>query len=115
MRVTIDIDRKRDLRKSLKKIRTLLGKGYISYIYKSPSGRGYHIIISNLNITWDESWILRQVFCDDKKRIKIDFIRDQLRQVTQVLWDRKGNKKAKILYDRKRKINILPITYRRYI
>lgn len=112
MRITIDLDHKRDLKKCINKILTVFKYNPIDEIYLSASKRGYHVIIRNLNITWRQSWLLRDLFLDDKTRVHIDHIRNSLNQVTQVLWSLKGTKKAKKVYDKKRKFNILPKYYR---
>ncbi len=113
LRITIDLDNKKDLKKCVDKIITVFKYNPIDEIYLSASKKGYHIIIRGLKLTWRESWLLRDLFMDDKKRIHIDHIRNSLNQVTQVLWTLKGTKKAKKVYDKKRKFNILPIYYKR--
>ena len=115
MRITIDLDNKKDLKKCINKIITVFRYNPIDEIYLSASKRGYHVIIRNLNITWRQSWILRDLYMDDKKRVHIDHIRESLHQVTQVLWTLKGTKRAKKVYDKKRKFNILPKVYRRLL
>ena len=112
MRITIDLDNKKDLKKCVDKIITVFRYNPIDEIYLSASRKGYHIVIRRLGITWRQSWLLRDLFMDDKKRVHIDHIRDSLNQVTQVLWNLKGTKKAKKVYDKKRKFNILPKSYR---
>lgn len=112
MRITIDLDNKKDLNKCLKKILVVFRYNPIDEIYLSPSKRGYHIIIRNLKITWRQSWLLRYLFLDDRMRHHIDYKRNSLNQVTQVLWNLKGTKKARKIYDKKRKFNILPFITR---
>lgn len=115
MRITIDLDKKSDLRKTLIKINSYFNKPMVDEIWLSSSKRGYHLIISHLNITFETSLFLRRIFNDDIKRIYIDTLRDKVGHATQVLFTSKGHKKSKLLYSKAKKINKLPICYQKYV
>lgn len=112
MRITIDIDNKRELKKVILKINDFFNKKIIDEICQSSSKRGYHIIIYDLNITFDECMILRKIFGDDRRRLYIDSIRHRQGHATQVLFTSKSGKRIKKVFDRKRNINKLPPTVR---
>lgn len=114
MRLTLDIDglKRNQLLYSIIKINQLFYHGIIDEIYMSSSKKGYHIIIYGLKITFEDCINFRKMLGDDRRRIYIDKIRDRQGHSTQVLFDYKGRKKSKKLYDRKRNINILPVELR---
>lgn len=108
MRITIDLDHKKDLGRCVKRFREIFLFNPIDEIYLSASRKGYHIICHDLAIDFYMSWILRNMLLDDPKRVQIDLWRDEKGQVTQVLWNKKGKNRVKKVYDRIRKINKLP-------
>lgn len=109
MRLTIDIDNRKDLKKVVNRINTFFdNRKMIDEIWLSSSGRGYHIIIYGLKITFEQCLELRKFFGDDKLRVYIDSIRDKVGHATQVLFTTKENKKAMKLYDSSTNLNTLP-------
>lgn len=95
MRLTIDLDDKTQFEKVKFKLLTLFG--IIHEIYLSPSKRGYHFIVYNLPTTFEENIILREICNDDKMRIYLDRTLIK-KKPSQVLWNEKGRKKAKLVY-----------------
>lgn len=109
MRLTIDIDNKKELVKIVKRINSFFdNRKLIDEIWLSSSGRGYHIIIYGLQITFEQCLELRSFFGDDKLRVYIDRIRDKVGHATQVLFTSKENKQAMKLYDSSTNLNALP-------
>ena len=105
MRLTIDLDTKQELNPCLRKINDLFGYIATDEVWRSSSGRGYHVIIYGLKITFKRLQALRVLLNDDARRVYIDNIRDKQGHATQVLFTEKAGKKAVLMYDRKRKIN----------
>ena len=83
MRVTIDVDHQFNFLQIQKGIEMF---GRFPEIRKSPSGRGYHLIWRNLQISWEESMKYRRLLGDDPRRIMIDKVS---RGATQVLFSKK--------------------------
>jgi len=87
MRVTIDIDRKsrRRLRKVYRRLIKLTGKA--PKVYLSAFRKGYHLIVSDINISYKESLKMRLKCGDDVKRLYFDMEADG--KPRQILWSRK--------------------------
>jgi len=115
-RLTIDLDKKSQLKKTLIKINDFFNKKAIDEIWVSASGRGYHLITYELDTAYDLLFMLRELFGDDKWRIKIDrYKRRYTKNGLDVLWTIKGSKKAKMIYNRFTGLNKLPLCYRKYV
>jgi hypothetical protein len=116
LRLTIDLDKRKSLRKILIKINSFFNAKIIDEIWVSASKRGYHLISYGIKADYDIMFLMRQIFGDDKWRIKIDMLkRKYTGNGLDVLWTQKGKKKAIKIYDKFNKINKLPVCYKRYV
>lgn len=85
VRVTVDCDDQTQGWKSYNKLIKHTGKKPI--VYLSPSGRGFHFIVRDLKISFEESLRLRELCGDDKNRIWID--KNTQHKPKQILWTKK--------------------------
>lgn len=96
MRLTLDIDKK-----SASVVFGIYNKLEILFpqvrkeLWKSAKGKGWHIVIYNTQLSWDQILKLRRKFGDDPKRIKMDRNRWKQGICCQVLFHSKGKLKAK--------------------
>jgi len=72
MRVTVDLDTKDlyELQRAYWKL--FLFTGREPEVWKSPTGRGYHLIVRGLRISREQAYKLRELCGDDGIRIKFD-------------------------------------------
>ena len=87
MRVTIDVDCKspKRLRKVVRRICHYTGK--YPEIRKSSGGKGYHVIVRGMNISYLDSIWIRYKCGDDTKRLQFDT--DTVNKPRQILWSAK--------------------------
>lgn len=107
MRVTIDIDDETKAWESYCKLKEYTGKE--PEVYLSSSGHGYHFIVHDMKISFDESLIIRELCGDDPIRIRLDKV--TCYKPKAVLWIKKDGKRAKRIenfpeYFKKKAINI---------
>lgn len=99
MRLTLDIDSKKELRECFRRIDECFSLDIIDEVWESSSKRGYHVVIYGLNFSFEEVTAWRYMLGDDRKRIYIDTIRQKRGHATQVLFTSKDGKRAKKVYD----------------
>ena len=87
MRVTVDLDLSsiKRLRKVFRRLCHLTGKAPV--VRKSSFGKGYHLIVSGLDISYRESIKIRYKCGDDMKRIFFDT--ETVNKPKQILWTSK--------------------------
>jgi len=95
MRVTIDLDERNE--EKLLKIIAYFVKNFKVFpeVRISSSGRGYHVVVRGLNISFEESIRLRKKLGDDAKRIEFD-LKTKFKP-KQILFREKNGKKAKVI------------------
>ena len=69
MRVTVDIDDPKALNEVISKIELVS----LDYSLERSTGGNFHVIISNLDLTFAESVAFRRYLGDDPKRLGLDF------------------------------------------
>ncbi len=84
MRVTVDLDtlKRKRLGKVFRRLIKLTGK--VPEIRRSSGGKGYHLIVRGLDISYEESIWIRYRCGDDVKRIIFDT--EMVRKPKQILW-----------------------------
>ena len=103
MRLTLDWDRisKKEFERRLEIIKREFPLNDIE-VMKSPSGKGYHIIVYNACSSFEELVKLRKKFWDDEKRLGFDIFKRRLCELApiQILFDLKFNRRSKLIYKR---------------
>lgn len=95
MRLTLDLDCI-SFPKMLRKLRLLVAM-YPQHrfsVRRSAGGRGYHIIVYDLDMTFADMLTLRRWLGDDIRRILLDYRRHQAGIFHSVLFSKKGRKEA---------------------
>lgn len=91
MRITIDIDDETKAWEAYCKLKKYTKRE--PEVYLSSSGHGYHFIVRDMNISFDDSIIIRELCGDDPIRVRLDKITTY--KPVQVLWTRKESKDKK--------------------
>jgi len=103
MRLTLDWDNisKKEMVKRLELVKNFFPFNDIE-VYLSASGKGFHVIVYNASNDFDEILFFRRIFGDDLKRVKYDEIKHKISKLvpTQILFDKKKGKYAKLIYKR---------------
>lgn len=88
MRITLDLDEPSEL-KLLKAYYNLRQFGNVE-VRRSSSGRGYHMIVRGLPISYDASLLIRAMLGECKTRLRFDSEKNM--KPKQILWSAKTTK-----------------------
>ena len=100
MRLTLDLDNcgKRRLRGIIKLLEFLFPGKHIK-VWRSASGKGYHVVVYMASKNYEEIHTIRKFLGDDPVRLAIDVVRNEHGVETQILFSEKRGEKAKLIYD----------------
>lgn len=88
MRITLDLDEPSQL-KLLKAYYNLRRFGNVE-IRRSASGRGYHMIVRGLQISYEDSLTIRAMLGECETRLRFDS--EKNKKMKQILWSAKETK-----------------------
>jgi len=103
MRLTLDWDdiTKDEMIRRLRVVRSFFPTNDIE-VYLSSSGKGFHVIVYDLNVGLEESFKIREMFWDDHKRLTYDKFKSEISSMipTQILFTKKLGKHSTLIYRR---------------
>ena len=105
MRITVDLDYPSQLQ-LLKTYFNMKTMGIVE-IAESSGGKGYHLIVSGLPLSFQQAIEIRRWLGDDQQRIKFDLQHKNQSKPKQILFTKKGKKRIRWLTEK----NILALPF----